>query len=425
MSDNDVLVLDERGPGVLSAGGSMVTSISNYMHRSKDPDALERQVGRSTRCMNQARSDFADATPPAGQPKLEEFLRPRATMPQPPLPSSGTSATSAVPSAVPTAVPSAVPSDKTAAPKDITANPGLAKFLRPLHPQQRRPPTDSSAEDSLIRQTEERLSQKEAVRSAPRGSLKRATVAAALANVRMRDLVREAAAEARAVHNSSTTTSSSEFEPSLAHKSRLRVKPSGRLVTWKQQISEAVKGHAEAKVSRSLGSQGRSQAPKESRLAEQTKKVKASAVAEARKVVRHAKDESAKPQAITEEAAKDQVAKGQTATGQAAKLQAVTEQAAKEQVAKGQTATGQAPKPQAATVDGGNKGDPTAGLVADWVAAKNEASKQQEANGDEPEEQPEEPAQERPFEVHLNYGRPNSTTSNIELEPLEWRLNSV
>ena len=67
--------------------------------------------------MNQARSDFADATPPAGQPKLGEFLkkagedrsdrplRPRATMPQPPLPSSGTSATSAVP-----CLPSRLPS---------------------------------------------------------------------------------------------------------------------------------------------------------------------------------------------------------------------------------------------------------------------------------------------------------------------------
>ena len=129
MFDNDLLVLDERGPGVLLAGGSMVTSISNYMNRSKDPDALERQVRRWTTSINQARSDFADATPPAGQPKLEEFLRPRGTMPQPLLLSSGTSATSAVPSAVPTAVPSTVPSDKTAAPKDITANPRLAKFL--------------------------------------------------------------------------------------------------------------------------------------------------------------------------------------------------------------------------------------------------------------------------------------------------------
>ena len=101
------------------------------------------------------------------------------------------------------------------------------------------------------------------------------------------------------------------------------------------------------------------------------------------------------------------------------------EQRAKDQVAKGQTATGQAPEPQAATVEGGNKRDPTAGFVADWVAAKNEATKQQEANEDEPGEQPGEPAQVRPFEVHLNYCRPNSTTSNIELEPLEWRLNSV
>ena len=200
----------------------MVTSISNYIHRSKDPDALERQVRRWTRSMNQARSDFADATPPAGQLKLGEFLRPRATMPQPPLPSSGTSATSAVPSAVPTAVPSAVPSDKTAAPKDITANPRLAKFLQPLQPQQRRPPTDSSAEDSLICQTEERLSQKKAAKSGPRGSLKQPTVAAALANVRLRDRVLEAAAEARAAHDSSTTTSSTEFELSLSHKFGLK-----------------------------------------------------------------------------------------------------------------------------------------------------------------------------------------------------------
>ena len=105
MFDHDVLVLDERGPGVLLAGGSMVTSISNYIHGCKDPDALARQVGRWRRSMNQARSDFADATPPAGQPKLGEFLekagkdrsaaalaqldpvlRPRATMLQPPLP---------------------------------------------------------------------------------------------------------------------------------------------------------------------------------------------------------------------------------------------------------------------------------------------------------------------------------------------------
>ena len=331
-------------------------------------------------------------------------------MPQPPLPPSGTTATSAVPSAVPTAVPtavpSAVPSDETAAPKGITAHPRLANFLRPLQPQPRRAAIEASAEDSLIRQTEERLCQKEAAKSAPRGS-------------------REAAAEARAAHDSSTTNSSSEFEPSLAHKSCLRVKPSGHRVTRKQQLSEAVKAHAEAKGSRSHGSQGRSQAPKESRLAEQTKKVKASAVAEAKKVVRHAKAESAKPQAVTEQAAKDQVAKGQTDMGQAAKPQASMEQAAKDQVGKGQTATGQAPKPQAATVEGGNKRDPTAGFVADWVAAKNEATKKQEANEDEPEEQPEEPAQVRPFEVHLNYGRPNSTTSNIELEPLGWRLNSV
>ena len=74
MFDHDVLVLDERGPGVLLAGSSMVTSISNYIHRSKDPDALEREVRRWTRSMNQARSDFADATPPAGHPKLGEFL---------------------------------------------------------------------------------------------------------------------------------------------------------------------------------------------------------------------------------------------------------------------------------------------------------------------------------------------------------------
>ena len=298
--DHNVLVLDERGPGVLLTGGSMVTSISNYIHRSKDPEALERQVRRWKTSMNQARSDFADATPPAGQLKLGEFLRPRATMPQPPLPSSGTSATSAVPSPVLTAIPSAVPSDKTAAPKDITAKPRLPKFLRPLQPQPQRAPTESRAEDSLIRQTEERLSQKEAAKSTPEGSLKRATVAAALANVRMRDRVQEAAAEVRPAHDSSTTTSSSKFEPSLAHKSLLRVKPSGRGATGKQQLGEAVKAHAEAKGSRSNGSQGRSQGPKESRLAEQTKKVKASAVAEAKKVVRHAKDKSAKPQAITE-----------------------------------------------------------------------------------------------------------------------------
>ena len=171
-------------------------------------------------------------------------------------------------------------------------------------------------------------------------------------------------------------------------------------MTGKRQLGEAVKAHAEAKGSRSHGSQGRSQALKESPLAEQTKNVKASAVAEAKKVVRHAKDESAKPQAVTEQAAKDRAAKRQTATGQAA-------------------------KPQAATVEGGNKQDPTAGFVADFFAAKNEATKQQEANEDEPEEQPEKRAQVRPFEVHLDHGRPNSTTSNIELEPLERRLNSV
>ena len=370
----------------------MVTSISNYIRRSKDPDALERHVRQWTRSMNQARSNFADATPPARQPKLGEFLRPRAAMPQPPLPSSGTSAMSAV--------PSAVPSDMTSAPKDITANPRLANFLRPLQPQQRRPPSDSSAEDLLICRTGERRSQKEAAKSGPRGTLKRATVAAALANVRLRDRVREGAAEARAAHDSSITASSSNFEPSLAQESRLRVKPSGRRVTGKQQLSEAVKAHVKAKGSRSHGGQGRNQAPKESRLAEQTQKVKASAVEEAKKVVRQAKDESAKPQAVTEQAAKDQVTEGQTATGQAA-------------------------KPQAATVEGGNKRDPTAGFVADFVAAKNEATKQQEANEDEPEEQPEKPAQVRPFEVHFNYGRPNSTTSNIELEQLEWRLNCV
>ena len=201
-----------------------------------------------------------------------------------------------------------------------------------------------------------------------------------MANVWMRDQVQEAAAEARAAHDSSTTTSSSEFEPSLAHKSRLRAKPSGRRVSGKQQLSEAVKAHA------------------------QTKKVKASAQAEAKRVVRDAKDVSAKPQAVPEQAAKDQVAKGQTATVEAAKPHAGTEEAAKDQVAKGQAAKGQAPKPQAATVEGGNKLDPTAGFVADWVAAKNEAAKQQEANEDEPEEQPEEPAQVRPFELHLNYG---------------------
>ena len=251
MFDHDKLVLDERGPGILLAGGSMVTSISNDIHRSKDPDALERQVRRWTRSMNQAGLDFADATLRAGQPKQGEFLRPRATIPQALLPSSGRTATSALSSAVPTAVQSAVPSDKTAAPKDITTNRRLAKFLRLLQPQQRRPPTDSSAEDFLIRQTEERLSQKEAAQSGPRGSLKRATVAAALANVRLRNRVREAAAEARAADDSSTTTSSSKFEPSLAHKSRLRVKPSGRRVTGRQQLSEAVKAHAEARGGRS------------------------------------------------------------------------------------------------------------------------------------------------------------------------------
>ena len=188
MFDHDVLVLDERGPGVLLAGSSMVTSISNYMHRSKNPEALERQVRRWTRSMNQARSDFADATQPASQPKLGEFLRPRATMTQPPLPPSGTTPTSAVPSAVRTAVPTAVLSDKTTAPKGITAHPRLAKFLRALQPQPRRPPKEiRQAEEQLIRQAEERLSQKQAAKSAPRGSLKRATVAAALANVRIRD----------------------------------------------------------------------------------------------------------------------------------------------------------------------------------------------------------------------------------------------
>ena len=241
MFDHDVLVLDERGPGILLASGSMVTSISNYIHRSKDPEALERQVRRRRRSINQARSDFADATPPAGQPKLGEFLRPRATMLKPLLPPSGTTATSAFPSAVPTAVPSANPSDETAAPKGITVYPRTAKFLRPLQLQPRRPPSQTSAEDSLIRGTEERLSQKGAAKSAPRGSLKRATVAAALANGRMRDQVEEAAAEARAAHDSSTTTSSSEFELSLAHKPRLRVQPRGRRVTGKQQLSEAVK----------------------------------------------------------------------------------------------------------------------------------------------------------------------------------------
>ena len=225
-------------------------------------------------------------------------------------------------------------------------------------------------------------------------------MAAALANVRLRDRVQDAAAQARAAHDSSTTASSSNFEPLLAHKSRLRVKPSGGRVTGKQQLSEAVKAHAETKGSRSHGSQGRSQAPKEARFAEQTKKVKASGVAKAKKVVRHAKNEPAKPQAVTEQAAKDPVAKGQTATGQAA-------------------------KPQAATVEGGNERDLTAGFTADFVAAKNEAIKQQDANEDELEEQPEKPAEVRPFEVHLNYGGPNSSTSIIELEPLEWRLNFV
>ena len=203
--------------------------------------------------------------------------------------------------------------------------------------------------------------------------------------------MQEAAVEARAAHESSTTTSSSEFELSLGPKSRLRVKSSGRWVTGKQQLSEAMKAHA------------------------QTKKVKASAVAEVKKVVRHAKD-------VTEQAAKDQVAKGQTATGESAKPQAGPEKAAKDQVAKGQTAKGQALKPQAATVEGGNKQDPTAGI---WLLPRMRPPKKREANENEPQEQPEEPAQMRPFEVHLNYGRPNSTTSNIELEPPEWRLNSV
>ena len=222
-----------------------------------------------------------------------------------------------------------------------------------------------------------------------------------MANVRMRDRVREAAAEARVAHDSSTTTSSREFEPSLAHKSRSRAKPSGRRVSGKQELTEAVKAHAE------------------------TKKVKTSAVAEAKRVVRDAKAVSAKPLAVPEQAAKDQVAKGRTATGEAAKPQAGTEKAAKDQVAKVQSAKGQAPKPQAATVEGGNKRDPTARFVADWVAAKNEAAKQQQGKKDEPKEQPEEPAQVRPFELHWNYGRPNSTTSNIKLEPLEWSLKSV
>ena len=88
---------------------------------------------------------------------------------------------------------------------------------------------EEEEEEQLIRQAEERLA-----KSAPRGSLQRATVAAALANVRMRYRVREAAAEGRAAADSSTTTSSSEWEPSLAHKSRLRGKPSGRRVSGKQ-----------------------------------------------------------------------------------------------------------------------------------------------------------------------------------------------
>ena len=229
-----------------------------------------------------------------------------------------------------------------------------------MQPQPRRPPTEiHQAEEQLISEAEERLCKKQAAKSGPRGSLKRATVAAALANVRMRNRVRQAAAEARAAHNSSTKTSSSEFEPSLAHQSRLRAKPSGSRVSGKPQLSEAVKAHA------------------------QTMKVNASAVAAAKRVVRHGRDESAKPQTITEQAAKDQVAKGQTAPGEAAKPQAGTQKAAKDRVAKGQTAKGQAPKPQAATVEGGNKRDPTAGFVADWVAAKNEAAKQQEANEEE------------------------------------------
>ena len=174
MFDQEVLVLDERGPGILLAGSGMVTSISNYIHRSKDPDALARQVRRWMRSMNQTRSDCTDATPPAGQPKLGEFLkkaredrsaaafagldpalRPRAAMPQLLLSSSGTSATSAVPAR----------SDKTASPKDITSQPRLAKSWRLLQPEQRRPPPDPSAEDSMICQTEERLSQKEAAKS--------------------------------------------------------------------------------------------------------------------------------------------------------------------------------------------------------------------------------------------------------------------
>ena len=163
------------------------------------------------------------------------------------------------------------------------AHPRLAKFKRPLQP--RRPPTEirqeeEEGEEQLIRQAEERPA-----KSAPRGSLKRATLAAAMANIPMRDRVREAAAEARAAHDSWTTTSSSEIEPSLAHKSCLRAKPSGRRVSGKQQLSEAVNAHA------------------------QTKKVRASAVAEAKRVMRDAKDVSAKPQAVPEQAAKDQVAK--------------------------------------------------------------------------------------------------------------------
>ena len=54
--------------------------------------------------------------------------------------------------------------------------------------------------------------------------------------------MREAVAEARAAADFSTTTSSSEWEPSLAHKSRLRARPGGRRVSGKQQLSEAVKG---------------------------------------------------------------------------------------------------------------------------------------------------------------------------------------
>ena len=96
-----------------------------------------------------------------------------------------------------------------------------------------------------------------------------------------------------------------------------------------------------------------------------TKKVKAVAVEEAKRVVRDAKVVSAKPEAVPEQAAKDQVTKGLTATG--AEPHTGTEKATKDQIAKGQTAKGQDPKLQAATVEGGNKPDPTARFVADWV----------------------------------------------------------